>query len=170
MTVVFGLYVTWYFAYTQVEALKTWPAHTPPGYWTPSYTKQVDSLYGFPMANGWKVVGALYADGAIQGDYETNERYLWIPHWYTLGQHRCGSTAEWYFAIDNLEPWTLPSAELEDLLKEQGYVQWGQVMVNQSPRMMIYHQDDPNHAPPLQTLAWEEYTAVLIRPSIRACL
>ena len=158
LTVVFGLYAAWYFAFTQVEALKTWPAHTLPGYWTPSYTKQVDSLYGFPMANGWKVVGALYADGEIQGDYETNERYLWIPHWYTLGQHRCGSTAEWYFAIDNLEPWTFP-AHLEDLLKEQGYVQWGQVLINQSPRMTIYHQGDANHAPPVQNLDWEAYTA-----------
>lgn len=155
LTLVFGVYAAWYFAFAQVEALKSWPANRPPGYWMPSYTKEVDSLYGFPMTNGWKVVGALYADGVIQGDYETNERYLWIPHWYTLGQHRCGSTAEWYFAIDNLEPWTLPSADLEDLLEEQGYVRWGQVTVYDAPRMTIYHQGDPNHAPAVKTLAWE---------------
>jgi hypothetical protein len=142
----FGLYDYWYYAHTRVEVLRTWPDHAPPGYWTPPYTAEVDSLYGFPVQNGWKVVGALYADGALDGDYETNQRYAWVPHWYTLGQHRCASTATWYFAIDNLEPWTLPDDQAEDMLEEQGYIRWGEVTVKGAPRLVIYRQgdDDPN--------------------------
>lgn len=152
-----GGYDYWYYVHHRVEVLKTWPEHHPTGYWTPSYTKEVDSLYGFPLANGWKVVGALYNSGVLQGDYETNQRYLWIPHWYTRGQNRCGSTAEWYFAIDNLESWSLRSADAEDMLKEQGFVRWGQVTVQDRPQLVIYQQGDPSQPPPMQTFALEEY-------------
>lgn len=154
-----GVYDYWYYVHSRVEVLKTWPDHHPPGYWTPSYTKEVDSLYGFPLANGWKVVGALYNSGVLHGDYETNQRYLWIPHWYTLGQNRCGSTAEWYFAIDNLESWSLRSADAEDMLKEQGYVRWGQVTVQDRAQLVIYQQGDPSQPPPVQTFALEDYAA-----------
>ncbi len=154
-----GGYDYWYYVHNRVEVLKTWPEHHPAGYWTPSYTKEVDSLYGFPLANGWKVVGALYNSGVLRGDYETNQRYLWIPQWYTLGQNRCGSTAEWYFAIDNLESWSLRSADAEDMLKEQGYVRWGQVTVEDRPQMVIYRQGDRAQSPPVQTFALEAYAA-----------
>lgn len=158
-TLVFGFYDYWYYNQTKVEVLYTWPEHTPKGYWTPHYTKEVDSLYGFPLQNGWKVVGALYADGVLAGDYETNQRYTWIPHWYTLGQHRCASTATWYFAIDNLEPWTLPSAEAEDMLEEQGYTRWGQVTVNDAPRLVIYRQNAGDLVSTVQTFPLEAYAA-----------
>lgn len=156
---VFGFYDYWYYNHTAVEVLRTWPAHAPRGYWTPDYTKEVDSLYGFPLQNGWKVVGALYADGTLAGDYETNQRYVWVPHWYTLGQHRCASTATWYFAIDNLEPWTLPSAAAEDMLEEQGYERWGQVTVNGAPRLVIYRQPTGEPVAGVQTFPFEAYAA-----------
>jgi hypothetical protein len=157
LTLLFAAYPYWYFVYTEVEVLQTWPAHAPRGYWTPPFTKEVDSLYGFPLANGWKVVGALYDEGVIEGDYETNQRYIWIPHWYTLGAHRCGSTATWYFAVDTLESWSLRSADVEDMLEEQGYARWGQVTVQGAPRMVIYRQIDGAPPPPVQTFALEGY-------------
>jgi hypothetical protein len=148
----FGGYDYWYF----VQVLKTWPAHTAAGYWTPPYTKEVDSLYGFPLSNGWKVIGALYAEGALQGPYETNQRYEWIPSWYTLGQERCASTANWYFAVDTLESWSLRSADVEDLLEEQGYRRWGQVTVGGDPRLVIYRQGAADDTP-IQTFPLERY-------------
>jgi hypothetical protein len=154
---VFGGYDYWYYAHTKVEVLRTWPANGPPGYWTPNFTPEVDSLYGFPLQNGWKVVGALYADGTLAGDYDTNQRYAWVPHWYTLGQHRCASTATWYFAIDNLEPWTLPGDLAEDMLEEQGYVRWGQVTVHETPRLVIYRQGAGEPATVVQTFPLEAY-------------
>ncbi len=159
VTVVFGVYAHAYFVRADVEVLNSWPDHVPPGYWTPAYTNEVDSLYGFPLNNGWKVVGALYGDGVVQGAYETNQRYLWIPHWYTQGQHRCASTAAWYFSVDNLEPWSLRSRDVADQLKEQGFALWGQVMVNGAARLRIYQQLHGGPPPAVQHFALEEYEA-----------
>ena len=98
----------------------------------------MDRLYGFPLANGWKVIGALYAQGKLQGDYETNQRDNLIPDWYSRSQHRCAATANWYFAIDNLEPWAKSMEQVKDELGQTGYKKWGVVKVNGASRLVIY--------------------------------
>jgi hypothetical protein len=117
------------------------------------------SLYGFPLANGWKTVGALYAQGVLQGDYETNERYDWTPSWYTQGQQRCGSTATWYFAVDRLEPWIADRRQIEDALEEQGYRPWGVVEVAGIERMAIYQQTGGAAIDPVRRLRQSDYVA-----------
>ncbi len=164
---VFGLYAYWYFVYDQVEVLRTWSTNRPAGYWTPYDAKQVDSLYGFPLANGWKVIGALYAKGVLQGDYETNQRYVWIPDWYTRGQHRCAATADWYFAINSLEPWAEDSQQIADRVKAQGFRQWGVVEVQDAPRLLIYKRTEQKA--PLQIFRLADYTATfasMARPNL----
>jgi hypothetical protein len=153
--------------YDQVEVLRTWPTHRPAGYWTPFDAKQVDSLYGFPLANGWKVIGDLYAQKVIQGDYETNQRYVWIPDWYTRGQHRCAATAAWYFAIDTLEPWAEDGKQIADRVKAQGFRKWGVVKVQNAQRLVIYQRTDQK--PKVQIFALDSYTsafASLARPDL----
>lgn len=169
MVAFFGTYDYWYFVYNQVEILRTQtqnnrgsptPAPNPSEsalYWSSGEDIEVDSLYGFPLTNGWKVIGVLYQQGVIQGDYETNQRYAWIPDWYTRSQHRCASTAQWYFAIDNLEPWSQKSRDVEDALKEQGYVPWGEVLVNQTPRLVIWRLGGEPMGVEVQTFLLEEY-------------
>ncbi len=167
VTLVFGVYAYWYFVYDRVEVLRTWATNHPAGYWTPYDAKQVDSLYGFPLANGWKVIGALYAQGILQGDYATNQRYVWIPDWYTRGQHRCDATAAWYFAIDTLEPWAEDSKKIADRVKAAGFRQWGVVEVQNAPRLLIYKRTDQKT--PLQTFRLDDYMpifAALARPDL----
>jgi hypothetical protein len=138
--IVFGFYAHWYFVQYQVEALRTWEEHRLAGYWTPFGRPTTDGLYGFPLANGWKVAGALYAQGILKGDYDTNQRDDLIPGWYTRQQRRCGATASWYFAVDTLEFWSTYRQPGDNALRELGYERWGMVEVNGAPRMAIYRQ------------------------------
>jgi hypothetical protein len=163
-TVVFGLYGYWYFIHNQVEVLRTWPAHHPAAYWQPYAEPDNKALFGFPLANGWKVVGALYDQGMIQGNFETNEKEAWVPAWYTRGAERCGRSADWYFEIDNLEPWgTGDQLAMEHFLRS-GFEKWGKVEINGVDRMIIYKRtglraEFPNHAPNdgLRTFNLNEY-------------
>ncbi|MFN8494414.1 MAG: glycosyltransferase family 39 protein [Caldilineaceae bacterium] len=155
--VVFGLYAYWYFVYNRVEILRTWASNHPAIYWTPTNPTQMDRLYGFPLANGWKVIGALYAQGKLQGDYETNQRDNLIPDWYTRSQPRCAATANWYFAIDNLEPWAKSMEQVKDEVSQAGYKKWGVVKVNGSSRLVIYQRT--NAKIKAQTFQLTDYAA-----------
>ncbi|MCX6044467.1 MAG: glycosyltransferase family 39 protein, partial [Chloroflexi bacterium] len=159
VSVVFGLYAYQYFIEHKVEVLRTWATNRPAGYWTPANfdATQIDRVYGFPLANGWKAIGMLYAQGKIQGDYETNQRDDLIPAWYVRGQTRCASTANWYFAIDNLEPWSISSEQIKDALLEDGYKKWGSVKVNGASKLVIYQRTSEKIKQ--QTLRLEDYTA-----------
>ncbi|MBX3013966.1 MAG: glycosyltransferase family 39 protein [Caldilineaceae bacterium] len=161
-TVVFGSYAYWYFVHTETEVLHTWEASHPAGYWVP-YTEPDDkAIFGFPLANGWKVIGALYAQGVMQGDYETNEKEAWVPAWYTRGQQRCQRTAQWYFQIDNLEPFAEGDRLYMEHILRQGFEKWGKVVINGDDRMIIYQRtgaqlefpsQQPNDALPVYALA-----------------
>jgi len=163
LTIVFGLHAYGHFVATQPEVVRTWPENRPAGFWTPADfdATQIDRLYGFPLANGWKAVGMLYAQGVLQGDYETNQRDTLIPDWYLRGQQRCASTASWYFVIDNLEPWSRNSTQVIETLPGEGFAPWGAVEVNGAARMAIYRRTDNDAAPTaaLQTFRLDEYAA-----------
>jgi hypothetical protein len=135
---VFAPYVYWLLVHNQVEVLRTWPENRPAGYWVPYSEPDDKALFGFPLANGWKVVGALYEQGVIQGDFETNEKEAWVPAWYTRGQERCAITADWYFQIDNLEPFTEGNRLSMEHYLRSGFEKWAQVEINGTGRMVIY--------------------------------
>ena len=88
----------------------------------------------------------------MPGDYETNEKEAWVPSWYTRGQVRCGRTADWYFEIDNLEPWNnSDQLAMEHYLRE-GFSKWGIVEINETDQMVIYQRtgessEFPSQAP-----------------------
>ncbi|MDQ7030813.1 MAG: glycosyltransferase family 39 protein [Ardenticatenia bacterium] len=102
--VLFGTYIYFYFVYNRVEILRTWQQNRLPGYWVVYDEPEDKAIFGFPLRNGWKVVGALYAQGVLSGIYETNEKEAWVPDWYTRGQERCLRDHTLFFFIDNLEP------------------------------------------------------------------
>jgi len=157
MAVVLGAYVYQLYVRHDVEVLRTWPAHAPTGFWNPGEIENVDGRFGFPFTNGWKVIGALYAQHEISGDYETNQRYMWIPDWYTRGQYRCGSTAEWYFAVNSLEPWMEDQTQIAARLVEQGFSPWGVVTVNGDDRMTIYRNAQGGPADEVRRFALEDF-------------
>jgi hypothetical protein len=158
MALVLSAYVYQLYVRNDVEVLRTWPVHAPAGFWSPGGIESVDGRFGFPFTNGWKVVGALYAQGKIVGDYETNQRYMWIPDWYTRGQHRCGSTAEWYFAVNSLEPWMEDQTQMAARLTQQGFSPWGVVTVNGDDRMTIYRNAQAGPADATHRFALEDFT------------
>ncbi|MCB0043928.1 MAG: glycosyltransferase family 39 protein [Caldilineaceae bacterium] len=151
-----GRYITRLYVQHTPETLLQWDEETLPAYWMPFTLPESDSLYGFPFTNGWKVVNELYAQGVIEGDYDTNQWFEWIPDWYVRDQHRCAATATWYFAIDNPEPWAERSRAIADRLVSQGYRPWGQVIVEGQPGMTIYRQGG-NAEEALRILPLEEY-------------
>lgn len=149
-----GGHAYWYFAHAQAEALRTGSMPAPLADQPERST--IDALYGFPLANGWKVVGALYEEGTIHGAYETNQRDDLVSGWYTHLQPRCDSTAQWYFAVNTVEFWSTylqPSAES---LAGEGYHPWGTVTVDDQPRMTIYARGMAA-APAPQQFALEEF-------------
>lgn len=175
-TFVFGFYIYWFFVYNQVEVLRTWHQNRPAGYWAPYEEPDDKALFGFPLANGWKVVGALYDQGVIHGSFETNEKEAWVPAWYTRGQLRCGRTADWYFQIHNLEPFNDGDRLKMEHFLRSGFEKWGKVEINGADRMIIYHRtgarlDFPTQQPNdgLRTFPLDEYRLsfdLLARPAM----
>ncbi|MDQ3247999.1 MAG: hypothetical protein M3Q45_02210, partial [Chloroflexota bacterium] len=148
----FGNYAYWYFVHNQVEVLRTWQINRPAGYWTAYATPDDRALFGFPLANGWKVVGALYQQGIMTGDYDSNEKETWVPAWYTRGAPRCKRTADWFFQIENLESFTIGDRLAMEHYLRQGFHKWGLVEINDAARMIIYkrteaHSEDPAREP-----------------------
>lgn len=150
ITLVFGGYAYWYFVHSDVEILRTWQTNRPGGYWVPYREPDNKAIFGFPLANGWKVVGALYNEGVIQGDYETNEKEAWVPAWYTRGQTRCQRSAQWFFQIENLEPFDEGDRLYMEHLLRQGFEKWGKVAINGVERMIIYQRTGVHHDFPTQ--------------------
>jgi hypothetical protein len=137
---VFGFYGWTLFADVDAGVAHDYNARRPRFYWAPQAVGAVDALYGLPLNNGWKAIGALYAGGTMQGSFESNVWAEYIPAWYTRGQQLCLSTADWYFAVDGLEPWAEPAAAVEDRVEAGGFERWGVVESNGAPRMAIYAQ------------------------------
>lgn len=155
---VFANYAYWYFAHNQVEILRTWQTNRPAGYLTFYETPDENALFGFPIANGWKVVGALYEQGVMSGDYESNEAEAWVPSWYTRGARRCARTADWYFQIDNLEPFSYGDQLAMEHYLRQGFKEWATVEINEQERMIIWHRTDEPVEPRLIPLhEWQGY-------------
>ena len=156
---VLGIYAYLLFIYHETEILLNWDDQRPPAYWMPASDAEIDSFYGFPLTNGWKVAGTLYEDGTMGGDYETNQSFDWISAWYTRGQNRCDATAYWYYAIDGLEPWIPRADAVADGVESQGFAHWADVVVTGKPRMQIFTRaaSDGDAAP--RQLNLDDYTA-----------
>ena len=152
---VLGAYEYFYFVYNRVEILRTWKENRPPGFWVVYDEPDDKALFGFPLRNGWKVVGALYAQGVLNDIYETNEKEAWVPDWYTRGQERCLRHHTAFFFIDNLEPeGDEERRQLHQKLQSE-YQLFGTVIINGQPRMEIYRKTDEPIEP--QTFYVEDY-------------
>jgi len=145
---ILGNYAYWYFVQNRVEVLRTWDENRPAGYWTVYDRPDDRAIFGFPLANGWKVVGALYNQGVISGAYDSNEKEAWVPAWYTRGEYRCRRTADWFFQIDNLEPFTIGDRLMMEHYLRQGFHKWGLVEVNDATRMIIYKRTEAKSEDP----------------------
>lgn len=138
LLLVFANYAYWYFVYTDVEILRTWAANHIPGYWVPYELPNRGALFGFPYRPGWKVVGALYADGTLDAPFDSNETSF-VTDWYSRGLYFCPPDREYYLLDTSVQPDRQP--EYENLLFEldqNGFVEFGRVEVAGDPRLRIF--------------------------------
>jgi 4-amino-4-deoxy-L-arabinose transferase-like glycosyltransferase len=157
VTLLFAGYSFLFFTYTQVEVLRTWTEHRPRAYWTPYALPTSGSLFGFPYQNGWKVVGALYADGTLDAPFTSNESHR-VGEWYSRGAYFCPPDAEYYMLPTTLQP----DEALEDParlaeLAHNGFAEWGVVTVGGDPRLRIFSNQPV--AAPLRRFEARDYAA-----------
>ncbi|MEN6479261.1 MAG: hypothetical protein ABFD20_06455, partial [Anaerolineales bacterium] len=87
----------------QPEYRRTYPDHRIRAFWVPygdEFPEQ--GLFGFPYRAGWKVVGQLYAEGVLAGDYDTNEE-THITRWYTRAAPVCESDPTYYILAAHVQ-------------------------------------------------------------------
>ena len=91
LILVFGNYAYRYFVSTE-EVMLNYFDRRPPGYLVTYDEPDNKARFGFPLNNGWKVIGELYRQGDLSGYFDTNEKEAWVPAWYSRGVERCPAT------------------------------------------------------------------------------
>jgi 4-amino-4-deoxy-L-arabinose transferase-like glycosyltransferase len=132
-----SVYIYWMFVQHMVEVKRTYPRYRLPIYWTP-YGDRFPKvgLFGFPYRAGWKVIGELYADGTLNGDYSSNEEPQ-ITLWYSRGAFRCEGEPRYYFIAEQVQDSRpVPRHKVED-----DYELVGVVQVDNYPKMRIYERE-----------------------------
>jgi 4-amino-4-deoxy-L-arabinose transferase-like glycosyltransferase len=165
LILLFGNYAYRYFVSTD-EVMLNYFERRPPGYWVTYAEPDNKARFGFPLNNGWKVIGELYRQGELHGYFDTNEKEAWVPAWYSRGVERCPRDAQWFFEIRNLEPWSTDDELAMEHYLRQGFEKWGKVQVEGRDKMIIYqrtgnHQEFPTQMlnAGLRTFQFEEYAA-----------
>jgi hypothetical protein len=100
---VFGYYVYIVFVRHRPNYLREYPAARLPFYLS-VHSDELPRVgfFGFPHRSGWKAVGALYAQGVLQGGYGSDEEPL-ITSWYTRQSAWCPDAADYYFVTDPIQ-------------------------------------------------------------------
>ncbi len=145
----FANYAYWYFLSTD-EVMLDYFEKRPAGYWVTYEEPDDKARFGFPLNNGWKVIGELYRQGVLSGPFDSSEKEAWVPAWYTRGAERCTRDAEWFFEIRNLEPFSSKDRRnMEDYLR-QGFVKQATVQVNGRNKLIIYERTGERRENPAQ--------------------
>jgi hypothetical protein len=139
LALIFAGYPWLIFADAPVERLRTWDASRPRAYWYPFAQPPERAIMGFPLRNGWKVAGVLYAQGDLTGGFESNARPE-VADWYTRAAAACPSDTQHFFLTTTVEP--TDDAWLERVRQEVEQVHGlsGVVTVGGGERLRIYTQ------------------------------
>jgi hypothetical protein len=89
--------------------------------------------FGFPHRGAWKAVGALYAQGVIQGSYGANEETL-TSSWYVRQTAWCRDEADHYFISSVVHD--REKIPVERVLQERPLI--GRVWADDRPVLEIY--------------------------------
>jgi len=161
LVLIFGNYVRQLFVVNRVEVLRTWDENRPAGYWTSYDSPAFESIFGFPIRNGWKTVATLYDQGVLQGRFDTNDRFSMVPDWYLRGEEYCPrDEGKYYLLVPYPLPVDRPLVDEQRRLLEEKYLLWGTVTANDAPHMEIYVRRDASalQGPGMPyTLRSEEY-------------
>lgn len=143
LTLLFGSYAYWYFVYHDVEILRTWDTNRPAGFPVAYEMPSEEGIFGFPLQNGWKAIGALYDDGTLSGAYLTNAK----PHtvnWYTRSVQECARDHRYFFFVDDVNLHERAQRQELRASLQSEYALLGTVQVNGQPRMEVYARDAAN--------------------------
>ncbi len=165
LLLLFANYAYWFFV-SRDEVMLRYDELRPAGYWVAYDEPDDKARFGFPLNNGWKVVGELFRDGTLNGSFESNEKEAWVPAWYGRGVERCPREADWFFEIRNLEPFGNEDFLAMEHYLRQGFEKWGRVQVGGLDKMIIYQRtgnqvEFPTQAPidGLPVFRFEEFAA-----------
>ena len=141
-----GLWAAWYllcagyiamaFVSHRPEYKREWPASRHPLYPVPFADDELPPYghFGFPYRAGWKAVAQLFAEGALDGTYASNEEPE-ITTWYVREGARtmCGQP-DYYIVAENVQDEiAIDWAELE-----RAYALAAQITVAGEPKIAIY--------------------------------
>ncbi len=105
-------------------------------------------LVSNPRLSGWKVVGVLFAQGQLRGDFRTMKESFAVPIWYTFQTPRsCFEDPQNYFVAMSARG--LP-AEF-DQLPSHGYTLTRVVLVDEQPRLFVLERN----ATPMDPLIYQ---------------
>jgi hypothetical protein len=132
----FGGYEYLLFVDTTREYVFTYPEHKSPVYWEAAdFPFNSRRPYGMPHRLGWQMINRLYLQGALQGDWDSNDDGTNL-FWYTLGSPRNPCYPRYYFEAEfqqkETEQETLPAFSLAN------YVEIGQVWNRDHLQIRVY--------------------------------
>jgi hypothetical protein len=135
--------------------LRNWRTLRPQGYWVGYDMPIGQSIFGFPLTNGWKVVGALYAAGVLDAPFDVHGK-MPVAEWYTRGMGYCPRDPVYMLWHQAVEPGDRDYHDgVRNDIVYNGYQLYAQATVNGDPRLSIYKKSDT----PLTTkyFALEDY-------------
>ncbi len=134
------------FADAPAERLRNWESAQPRGFPYPFDQPPERAIMGFPLRNGWPVVGTLYAEEALVDGFAANARPE-VADWYTRGAGACPAETHHFFLTTTVEP--TDDARLEQVRQEveQEHAQTGTVLVGGAERLAIYTLGAPDGPP-----------------------
>ncbi|MFL7791771.1 MAG: glycosyltransferase family 39 protein [Anaerolineae bacterium] len=136
LLIVFGYYEYIVFVRHEPDLRRGYPETLPPFYLTfyrDDHPPVGGGGFGFPHRGGWKAIGALYAQGVLQGSYGANEETL-TSSWYVRQAPWCRDAADYYFIASVIhDPESIP---VNRVLREMYTV--GRVWSDGQPVLMIY--------------------------------
>jgi hypothetical protein len=141
-----GVWAAWYllcagyiamaFVSHQPEYKREWPASRHPLYPVPFADDELPPYghFGFPYRAGWKAVAQLFAEGALEGTYASNEEPE-ITMWYVRDGARtmCGQPDTYIVAENVQDEIAIDRAELE-----RAYALAARITVAGEPKIAIY--------------------------------
>jgi hypothetical protein len=131
----FAIYQYLLFADAGREYVFTYPRHKNSFYWEdPDFPFGSRRLYGVPHRLGWQMVRHLYAQGDLQGAWDSNDEGTNL-FWYTLGAQRNPCYPRYYFLTQFQQ-----RQEAGDLasFNQTDYVQIGQIWNRDRLQIEIY--------------------------------
>ena len=126
-----------------LEYRRTYPAHRSPLFWTAYDELPCCGFFGMPYQAGWKVIGQLYRQGRLRGDYGSNEERE-ITDWYTRNAARsfCPRPHYYFIAVNVQDEKPVPWDEIRT-----EYAPVAVVRVQGQPKLTIYERGAASQEP-----------------------